>query len=562
MWRRYLGIRLGAMCFVPEEGALDRQERRRPNILLVVVDQLTAALTGAYGHSVVRTPNLDCLVSEGVRFDAAYSNCPVCAPARGALLSGCYVSNCKTFDNAAPWPEDMVTLPHYLTLQGYDTVLSGKMHFVGADQLHGFRKRFVHNIYPADFKWTMPRQDPFQLAEGEALAFRPTGGQAGQYVGDAIHVGEWRNTLSYDEEAHFRALEYLHARGAEGQRAAYVAAREFEELDTIRGTGRGSDATAAPGAERHAGGAQPFFLCVSYHHPHEPFWPPQRYWDIYEGQPIDVPARPDSLDDTYSMQDRWLNDYHGCSDYDLTDPKSASRVRRAYYGLVTYIDDKVGELMASLAENGFADNTVVLFCSDHGDMLCEKGMVQKRSFYEWSARVPLIVRFPDRWQAGRTVDAPVSLIDILPTCLDIAGVEERLPYDGKSLMGLLDGSDTAERVAFAEVHSEGIHGPCFMIRRGRFKYIYVYGHDEQLFDLATDPGEWNNLADDPSMVHLKENLRGRILATFDPEAIDREVQASIRRRQMIREAMNLTKTRWDVSPHFDGSKDTLSQYLH
>lgn len=529
---------------------------QRPNVLLIIVDQLTAALTGAYGHPVVKTPNLDRLVADGVRFDAAYSNCPVCAPARGALMSGRYISSCRVYDNAAPWPEDTVTIPHYLTLAGYDTVLSGKMHFVGADQLHGFRQRLVSNIYPADFKWTMPRQDPFNMAEGEERAFRPTGGQASQYVGQAIHVGEWRNTLSYDEETHFRALEYLHAKGAEGRRAAYVAGREFEDLDTMRGRKPPGNARGTPGAA-----IQPFFLCVSYHHPHEPFWPPREYWDLYEGQPIQVPERPENMETTYSVQDRWLNDYHGCGGYDLTDPESAARVRRAYYGLVTYVDDKVGELMASLEENGLADDTVVLFCSDHGDMLCEKGMVQKRCFYEWSARVPLIIRFPDRGHAGTQVDAPVSLVDLMPTILDLAGVEERLPYDGKSLLGLIEGSEADERVAFAEIHSEGIHAPCFMVRRGQFKYVYIHGHDEQLFDLAADPGEWHNLVDDPAYGDVKHELRARILAQFDPDAIDREIEESIRRRQLVREAMNVTGTRWDVSPPFDGRRDTLSQYL-
>ena len=533
------------------------QNQPPPNVLLIIVDQLTAALTGAYGHPVVKTPHLDRLVAEGVRFDAAYSNCPVCAPARGALMSGRYASNCKTYDNAAPWPEDMVTLPHYLTLAGYDTVLSGKMHFVGADQLHGFDRRLVSNIYPADFKWTPARQDPFHLAEGEEPEFRPTGGQASQYVSEAIHVGRWRNTLSYDEETHFRTLEYLHAKGAEGMRTAYVAGREFEDLDAIRGR-RGLE--GGPGS-RPGDGSQPFFLCVSYHHPHEPFWPPQAYWDLYEGQPIDVPTRPANLASTYSLQDRWLNDYHGCGGYDLTDPESAARVRRAYYGLVTYVDDKVGELLASLEENGLAGNTVVFFCSDHGDMLCEKGMVQKRCFYEWSAQVPLIVRFPDGWQAGTRVGAPVSLIDLLPTVLDLAGVEERLPHDGQSLIGLIDGTDTAERVAISEIHSEGIHGPCFMVRKGQFKYIYVHGHDEQLFDLQADPGEWNNLASDPAYDELKQELLGRILEQFDPDAIDREVQASIQRRQLVREAMQVTGTRWDASPQFDGHKDALSQYV-
>ena len=531
---------------------------QKPNILLIIADQLTAALTGAYGHPVVKTPNLDRLVAEGIRFDAAYSPCPVCAPARAALMSGRYVSNCKAYDNAAPWPEDMVTIPHYLTLSGYDTALSGKMHFVGADQLHGFHRRFVTNIYPADFKWTPARQDPFNLAEGEEPEFRPTGGQAHQYVGDAIHVGRWSNTLSYDEETHFRALEYLHAKGTQANRTAFVAAREFEDLDTIRGDKSPPRTTPTSDAAR-----EPFFLCVSYHHPHEPFWPPQKYWDMYRDEPIDVPAHPDNLEATYSTQDRWLNDYHGCAGYDLTNPESAARVRRAYYGLMTYVDDKVGELMASLEENGLAENTVIVFCSDHGDMLCEKGMVQKRCFYEWSARVPLIVRFPDGWKAGTTVDSPVSLIDILPTVLDLAGREEeqRLECDGKSLMGLIDGSDAEERVAFSEIHSEGIHGPCFMARKGKHKYITVHGHDDQLFDLEADPDEWLNLTDDPAYRDVKAELQTLILSQFDPEDIDEEVQAGIRRRQIVRDAMNVAEIRWDVSPQFDGRKPVLSQYL-
>lgn len=531
-------------------------EQASPNILLIVSDQLTARLTGAYGHPVVRTPNLDRLVAEGIRFDAAYSNCPVCAPARGALMSGQYVSNCKTFDNASPWPEDMVTIPHYLTLAGYDTVLSGKMHFVGADQLHGFRTRLSSNIYPADFRWTMPRQDPFNMQPGEEREFRPTGGQARQYIGKAIHVGRWSARLSYDEEAHFRALEYLHAKGSEGRRTAFVAAREFEDRDAMRAQ------KPAP-AQTNAKQPDPFFLCVSYHHPHEPFWPPQKYWDMYEGESIELPERPENLKANYSMQDRWLNDYHGCDAVDLMEPESAARVRRAYYGLVTYLDDNVGELMASLEENGLADNTIIIFTSDHGDMLCEKGMVQKRCFYEWSAQIPMIVRFPDRWKAGTQISTPVSLVDILPTTLDMADVptDKRLPHDGQSLMSLINSSDHGDRVAFAEIHSEGIHAPCFMVRRDRFKYIHVHGHDEQLFDVEADPGEWHNLIDAPEYQTIRADLKTILLQQFDPDEIDTEVQMSTNRRQLVREAMNRTGTSWDVVPSFDPRKNALSQYL-
>ena len=203
----------------------------------------------------------------------------------------------------------------------------------------------------------------------------------------------------YDEETHFRAVEYLRA-----QR-----------------------------------GDTPFLLCASFHHPHEPFHPPQAYWDRYADAEIAIPEFPDHLDETYSAMDRWLNAYHGIRRVNMRDPKSLRRLRRAYYGLVTYLDDKVGGLLATLEETGLLDNTVVVFTSDHGDMLCEKEMVQKRCFYEWSCRVPLIVRFPDQWQAGTTIETPTSLIDLLPTFCELAGAEASLPHDGTSLLPIIEG---------------------------------------------------------------------------------------------------------------------------
>ena len=342
-----------------------------PNILFIMADQLAPMLTGAYGHPVVQTPHLDRLAREGVRFDAAYSPCPVCGPARASLMTGKYASSIGAWDNAAPLPVDEPTFAHYLSLAGYDTVLSGKMHFVGADQLHGFRRRLVSNIYPADFSWTPNR----------GVEPADEGAHALDYQGDAIRVGGWSRELSYDEETHFRALEYLRSRSAAGETA-------------------------------------PFMLTVSYHHPHEPFLPPKAYWDLYEGEDIPIPKIPDDVDEHYSTLDRWLNTYHGLRKATkLRDPDSLRRLHRAYYALVTYIDDKVGELLSTLEQTGQAENTVVVFSSDHGDMLGSRGMVQKRAFYEWSARVPLIMRFADRAHAGKTIETPCSLIDLLPTFL-------------------------------------------------------------------------------------------------------------------------------------------------
>ena len=497
----------------------------KPNILSIQVDQMTPFLTGAYGHPVVKTPNLDRLVREGVRFDAAYTPHPVCAPARACMVTGKRVSTVEAWDNAALFRADEPTMAHYLTNAGYDTVFSGKMHFVGPDQLHGFRRRFLSNIYPTDYRWT-----------SKMTKHGHPGNQAYTYVGDDVHVGRWNNALSFDEEAHLRSIGYLNAKGE-----AKLRANASGDMP------------------------QPFFLFTSFHHPHERFWPPEEFWAMYEDEEIEVPTFPDNLEETYSALDRWLNDYHGVHRAEmLKDPESMRRVRRAYYALVTYVDQKVGELLDALETNGFLEDTLVVFSSDHGDMLCEKGMVQKRTFYEWSARVPLILRFPDQWKAGTVVDAPVSLIDLLPTFLDLAGVpaENRLPYDGRSLIGLLDGSDSENWEAFSENASDSmVEAPCVMLRQGKFKYVYIHGYEDQLFDLIEDPGEWHNLVSDPDHAEIGQSMKSRILEVVDPDEVAARVEASYQRRMMIQEAMERNGTSWDPEPRFDPNQDHLNQYL-
>jgi choline-sulfatase len=498
--------------------------KHKPNILLIMADQLTPFLTGAYNHPVVKTPALDELVINGVRFDAAYSPCPVCAPSRASLLTGKYVSNIGAWDNGSPFGSDEPTFLHYLTIAGYDTVLAGKMHFLGPDQLHGFGRRFNTNIYPSGFDWTPERGDPRPSARSHAT----------QYTSQAIKVGTWSDYLSYDEETHFRASEYLRAKGLER------------------------------GAHEEGDQSQPFFLCVSYHHPHEPFWPPRKYWDLYEGAQIDIPTFPSDLDERYSVFDRWLNINHGIENAPgLREPESLRRLRRAYYALVSYIDNKVGELQEVLEESGLADDTIIIFTSDHGDMLVEKGMVQKRTFYEWSSRVPLIIHFPDRKFAGTHRPEAVNLVDLFPTILDLASInpETRLPVDGKSLLDLLNSTDCGERVTFSEYHSQGTHAPCFMVRRGSFKYTYIHGHDSQLFNLSADPEEWNNLAGRSEYAGIERELKELIFSRFDPDQIDRCVEESVRKRNIIRQAMKISGTSWDVEPRFNYHYPMLRQYL-
>jgi choline-sulfatase len=483
----------------------ERKRSRRPNVLLVVADQMTPLLTGLYGHPVVKTPHLNALAEKGVLFDTAYSPCPLCAPARACMLTGTYSSQNGVYDNAAALGCDQPTLCHYLNLMGYDTVLSGKIHFVGPDQLHGFRKRLLPNIYPADFSWTKSRDHKIPKTHARS------------YLGSAVHVGRSGRNIEYDERAHTKALDYL--------------------------TGKGTQ-------KRTNTSYQPFFLCVSYNFPHEPFWPPKKYWDLYENEPIGIPKLAPDFEKKHSAMDRWLNRHHGVDKVDLQEPSSLRRLRRAYYALVTYIDDKVGELVARLQTDDLMDDTIIIFTSDHGDMLCEKNMVQKRCFYESSARVPLLVLSPHVGKKGHVSKTPVSLLDIAPTVLDLAGYDglESLTVDGISLVPFLEGREQPGRAVFSEMHSEGVYATCFMVRKGKYKYIYIHGHDEQLFDLEKDPDEWDDLAHRADYVSIRSELKESIMNRFDPDRIEKELRQSLKKRQFLRKAMSKTGQNWAFNP--------------
>jgi choline-sulfatase len=411
-------------------------------------------------------------------------------------------------------------------------VVSGKLHYVGPDQLHGFSRRLTTDIYPEDLRWLQNR-DPRRASEDAVK-----GKHAAQYIAPAIKVSDgWNSNVSYDEEAAFRAMEYLRAKG----------------WDKRRRTASGTDS-----------GREPFFLLASFHHPHDPFIPPAEYWDLYADAEIEVPDYPDNLDVTYSVLDRWLNEWHAVDQFDVKNPDSLRVVRRAYYALVSYIDAKVGDLLHELERAGLDDETLVIFASDHGDMLGERGMVQKRTFYEWSTRIPLIVRLPDGAQAGTTVSQPVSLLDLMPTFLDIAGVSDPPALRGHSLLPFLEGRPVAAWNVFSESHAEGVYGTCFMLRTVQHKYVLIVhedGTDAQLFDMQRDPDEWDNLAGRPEYAAVEDDLRRTLLAEFDPQAIEAAIRASIPKRRVLKQWQERTGVSWVYTPRFDADRRTLDQYL-
>jgi len=497
----------------------------KPNILLITCDQMVAQLTGAYGHPVVQTPNLNRLVEEGVRFDNAYTSCPICVPARSSLKTGKYVSRIGCYDNGAMFPADQPTLCHYLSIAGYDTVATGKMHFIGPDQLHGFEKRLTTDFHPSDFSFLPARPEggfkDFSEFHAQPIAI--------DYV--TAGVRQWSTEHDFDEENHFRTLEYLRSK-----RSQYTGTLQKE---------------LPPRDER------PFFMQVSYCFPHEPFHVTQELWDIYEDKDIELPEIPGNLANYEHPMDKMLNAYHGTHRVNLNDEEALYNMRRAYYGLITLIDRRVGDLLQALEDYGLKENTIVMFLSDHGDMLGERMMVQKRSFYQFSAQIPWIISYPPSWKGGIVVQEPVSIIDVMPTILECAGVDQKrvLPIDGKSVIPLMEGERDRNRTIFAEIHSGGVTIACFMVRQADFKYIHTTGYAPQLYDLAKDPKEWNNLAGQPEYQEVERKLHALLVANFDPDQIERDVQESLARRRLLKGAMDATGLpNWDYQPFFDATK--------
>ena len=259
------------------------------------------------------------------------------------------------------------------------------------------------------------------------------------------------------------------------------------------------------------------------------------------------------------MMDIWLNAYHGVKRYDLRDKEGLYRLRRAYYALMTYMDNLVGELLETLEQTGLDKNTIVVFSSDHGDMLAEREMVQKRAFYDFCSRVPLIVKYPDNRNAGTVVNTPVTTMDLLPTFCAMTGSDASQPFDGDNLIPLFE-NENPERHVFVQAH-EVVGVPCIMVRKGDWKYNYIHGHKPQLFNMKNDPKEWDNLSGTTEHAEIEAELKALILDEFDPDAIAAENLASIRRRAVIKEVMDKQGVTWTHYPEFDARRDALTQHM-
>ena len=373
-----------------------RAHPSRPNILLLMADQFRADCLGSSGNRAIHTPNLDRLAADGVRFTSAFSSTPTCTPARAGLLSG-----------LAPWNHGMlryaqvarrypVEMPRALAEAGYYTGVVGKLHYHSQRNLHGYQQALLDEsgrIESADF-----RSDYRSWFWSEAPQLDP----------DATGLG-WND---YDARP-YALPERLHP-------TAWIGATAAAWLQ---------------GYQR----PEPFFLTVSFERPHSPYDPPERLWKRY--QQADLPkavvarwasgfAKPSG-----PVSDAWHGDFGEAQ---------VRRSRQGYYGSVTFVDEQIGRVLEALERRGWLEETLIVFLSDHGDMLGDHHLWRKSYGYEASAKVPFLLRWPSGMfdaQRGRVLEAPIEMRDVLPTFLEVAGTTPAKPLDGSSLLPLVSGKD-------------------------------------------------------------------------------------------------------------------------
>lgn len=484
------------------------QKPLAPNVLLIMVDELAPQALPTYGNEVVQAANISRLAEKSVVFNKAYTNSPLCAPARASMLTGRLTPSIGAWDNGSELSSELPTLAHYLRRLGYTATLAGKMHFIGPDQLHGYQSRLTTDIYPADFSWTANWSRPPTDPNPAGVSMRPV-----------LEAGPCLRNLQidYDEEVQYQAEQWLWDRA------------------------------------RNRDDKKPFFLTVSYTHPHPPFDAQQEFWDLYENLKIDLPRVPELPPEQLDPASLGLYYNHRRNQMPVSQDQ-VLRARRAYYAMISWIDQQIGKLLQTLKNSGLDENTIIIFTSDHGEMLGERGMWFKMSMYEWSVRVPLMISWPKHLEP-KYVDANVSLVDILPTLLDLCGEGLAKPntpvegLDGHSMRKLLkDGGDEKwGDTVISDFTAGGVPGPLRMIKDGNWKLITTGGHPPILFNLANDPDELNDLANDPSSQSILNRLMAKLTENYDVDEIQERVQKSQIRRLLIREVDDLSDTpyRWN-----------------
>lgn len=441
------------------------------NVIVIMSDEHDPRHTGCYGSPWIQTPHIDALAARGVRFAQAYTPSPICVPARAAFATGMRVHQARLWDNALPYHGQIRSWGHVLQDHGIRVESIGKLHYRAEGDPAGFDKEHLpmHVVGGHGMVWASIR-DPYITRFHQKRMLGPKVGK-----GDSPYT-------QYDHEVTVTAVDWLRQRG--------------QQQDG------------------------PFVLYVGLVAPHFPLIAPERFYDLYQDQPI-PPAKlhPAQGHQRHPWVEAYANfDY---TEENFTSPEERERAFRAYWGLCSYLDHNVGQILQALQDSGLQDDTTVVYTSDHGDNLGARGLWGKSTLYEESARIPMVMAGPGI--APSVCDTPVDLLDLFPTILQCAGLDpapEMQQRPGQSLAQTAASPVQPERVILSEYHAAGSNTAAFMLRRGRYKYIHYVRHAPELFDLQADPEELCDLASDPAHAAVLQSLQAELRAICDPEAMD------------------------------------------
>lgn len=467
---------------------------QQPNILFFCADELTRSALGCYGADYIQSPTLDALARSGTRFAQHYTNSPLCVPSRGSMITGRYVHQVGCWDNGHPYDGKPKGWAHFLRDAGYRTVSIGKNHFRSLDDDNGFDLELL----PMHVRWGIG--DIFGMLRKEGATYRnldAAGSDSKQESGAAPAFGP--------------AMMAATAGPGESNHTDYDRRITEAACDWLRGNGG-------------SGAKQPWAVYVSYVAPHFPLTAPEKFYRLYENFDAPMPyhyrdAERPTHPAIQNLMRVWNYD-------DFFDPQTVIKARRAYYALITFLDHNIGKVLNAMREAGNAKDTLVIFTSDHGEMLGNKSIWSTSAMYEDSVGVPLIVSGPG-FEAGRTIETPTSHVDLAPTVVK-AGAGSFNPADwvGSDLAALASRTADPERPIFSEYHAGGSDTGFFMLRKGRYKYIVYVDYDPELFDLRTDPLEGRNLAQDAAYAAVVEDMDSALRKIVDPTAANAAAFAS------------------------------------
>lgn len=454
---------------------------RPPNILVIMTDEHNHNVAGFYGNKTVRTPHLDGLAAQGVTFDTAYCNSPLCVPSRLSFTSGKYINRVSAWNNDCKLASDDVpSLPHALNSAGYESFLCGKQHY-DAQHRYGFTE-IGGNMNNSHMRGRVSRR----AADDETVNVR-----AGQARFHEFHTGEDSSILSHDKRVTAGGLDFLAKRGK---------------------------------------GDKPFFLFMGYLAPHFPLIVPERYWKNYQGK-ISMPEIPAGFVDRLPLNYKHLRRGFGVVDV----PDETVRLgRELYYGLTEWVDDQIGQVLTALRRAPFADNTVIVYTCDHGENMGEHSMWWKNCMYEQATHIPMIVSWPKRWRGGQRRAGACSNVDLVRTIADIGGARVPGDWNGDSMVRWLDNPATAWKDrSVTQYYAHNIASGYAMIRTGEWKYVYHSAPDKEhkaereLYNLKSDPKEFHNLAGDPAQRQRVGSLHTTLVkeAGEDPDATEARCRA-------------------------------------